>query len=344
MTVGDGVVRRRQWAFSAAQSAHGTASTPSRALGWRGTPTIEPNWTDQTDVDTGSIDPTLPAYRTQTDITATLAGPLTYNDWPLLMAATIRGGVTATGGPIYTWAHQSLSTTTTTPDEFSAQWGDDVTQDGMRFRDGLVEDLEVSFDESLGPWQVSSTWRFGYVNPHVTPVAGLTVGSNLSLVFGADTALYIDATSGGIGGTLISNALHSMSIKVTPTIDQKRFANGSNTRFAVAGYGYAGRDIEFTFTFAKDPAIIAAGTSESVNWLAGSQVVRYFKVNAISPDVVSGSTPYSLDLRFSGTWRTRTDGELGGNTTVTLMGKGRLDDGLGYALRSSVVNSRPSLP
>lgn len=340
-----GFTRRRQWAFSAAQSAHGTAATPSRAIGWRGTVDINPNWTDQEDVDTGSVDPYLPAYRTQTDITASLSGPLTYNDIPLLMAATIRGGVTATGGPAYTWAHQALSTSSTTLDEFSAQWGDDYTADGFRLRDGIIEDLELSFDESLGPWQVSATWRFGQVSAHVTPVASLTVGSNLPLVFGADTALYIDDTAAGIGGTIISDSLHSARIKVTPEIDQKRFANGSNTRFAITGYGYAGRDIEFEFTFAKTDAVTAALNSETVDWLSGNnQVVRYIKLLTTSPDIITGSTPYSWDLRLSGTWRTRTDGELGGNSTITLMGKGRLDGTLAYALLSTVVNSRSALP
>lgn len=338
-----GFTRNRSWAIGK-QSAHGTAVAPSRTMPWQGVLEVDPTWQDHENVDVGSIDPVLSPFRTQTDVTASLQGPLDYNALAVIAAAGIRGGVSATGSTAKTWTHQALSTTATTLDEFTGQWGDDVTADGFRMWDGVLETIELSFDETLGPWQTSLTWRFGAVNPRVSPVSGLTLGSNLPVVFGADTALYIDSTAGGIGGTQISNALRAATITIENTIDQKRYANGSNTRFQINGYGLSGRAIRASFTFDKADAIVAGGSSEMAKWLSADPVTRYLNLVTTSTVNIPGtSTPYSWDLQLSGEWRTRGDGEVGGNSTVTLELMGRVAD-LGYVLRSSVVNDRATLP
>jgi hypothetical protein len=339
-----GFTRFRQWAFSAAQSAHGTPATPSAAFPWRGTPDINPNWTDL-DVDQGSIDPVFLPFRTALETTASLSGPLDFESIPLIMSAGVRGAVTPTGGgAAKTWTHTALSLTATTLDEFTTQWGDDYGKDSIRASDGVVESIEITFGDDLGPAQVSTSWYFGTLNQMVTPVSGLLVSSNLPLVFGADTALYIDNTAGGIGGTQISSALHSASIKINTTIDKKRFMNGSNSRFAVAGYGVAERTIEAEFTFAKTDAIAGVSASELRNFLNGTGVTRYLSMVTTSAEIITGSTPYSWTQNFAGEWRTRGDGEMGGNTTITLMLKGRYSSDLGYPYRSIVVNSNAALP
>lgn len=339
-----GFVRNRAWAFGK-QSAHGTAVAPSRGMPWGGVLEVDPTWADHEDVDVGSIDPVLSPFRTMTDITASLTGPLDYNALATIAAAGWRGGVSASGGgAAKTWTHQALSTTATTLDEFSAQWSDDVTNDGYRQWDGVLETIELSFDESLGPWQASLSWRFGSVNPRVTPVANLLLGSNLPAVFGADTALYIDSTAGGIGSTQITDALRGATITIENTIDQKRYANGSNSRFVIGGYGLSGRSVRASFTFDKQSSIVGTSAGEAAKWLSADPVTRYLKVNAISTqNIPTTSTPYSWDLRLSGEWRTRSDGEVGGNSTVTLELVGRLAD-TGYVLYQSVVNDRATLP
>lgn len=340
-----GFTRFRKWQFGK-QSVHGTAVAASRALGWKGSMSINPNWTQQTDVDTGAIDPVLPAYRTYLDVTSSLSGPLTYDDIPLIMAAGVRGGVAAvTSSSTYQWTHTALTTTATTLDEFTTEWADDVigaTADGFKAKDGILESIELGFDESLGPWTFTGGWRWGSVDGGITPTAGLMVGSNLPLVFGADTKLYIDSTSGGIGGTQISDALHRASITITNSIDVKRFANGSNTRFAVAGYGLTGREITASFTFAKTSATVGVA-GEAAKWLSADPTNRYIRLNVTSPSIISGAIPYSWDLYLSGTWSARTDEEVGGNAVVTLECTGRYDAGLGYVLRSYVVNNRSAL-
>lgn len=340
-----GFTRFRKWQFGK-QSALGTGVTATRRVPFRGTLEINPNWQDQEDVDTGSIDPTLPAYRTATDITAPLTGTLDFHHIPMLMSGGLRGGVSASaiGGGGYTWVHTALSTTATTLDYFTTEWADDVSTDGMKAIDGVVESMEFSFDPELGPWSVSATWRFGSVDHGVTPTAGLNVSSNLPLVFGADTVLYIDDASGSIGSTQISDALHAATISIENEIDVKRFANGSNSRFGVDGYGLANRTITATFTFAKSDDIVGALDSEVADWLSADPVNRYLRVETTSTSLAESGNPYKWTQDFSGTWRTRSDGEQGGNSVVTLELIGRYDVGLGFAYRSTVVNTLATLP
>lgn len=347
-----GFTRFRKWSFnrqnqhfSDLSSAAVLTGGSSRGMPWRGVPDINPNWTDQDEVDLGSIDPVLPPYRTHVDLTVPgLGGPLDFDSIPHIMEAGVRGGVTPTSSSTSrTWTHVALSLTPTTLSEFTAGWSDDVdggpTDDGMRFVNGVVESVEFSFDESLGPWMVSADWRFGRIDQHITiPTAILP--SNLPLVFGADTALFINDTSGAIGNTQISDALHLASIRIENQIDVKRFANGSNSRFLVAGYGLSARTITASFTFAKTAAIINALDSETVDWLSADPVNRYVECLVTSPALAAVGIPYSWSQRFSGTWRTRQDEEIGGNAVVTLELTGRYDAGLNYPYRSSVVNTQ----
>lgn len=340
-----GFSRFRKWQFGK-QSALGTGVAATRRVPFRGVLDINPNWQDQEDVDTGSIDPTLDPFRTATDITAPLTATLDFHHLPLLYAAGLRGGQSASaiGGGGYTWTFQSVSTTATTLDYFTADWADDVDTDGMEAIDGVVESMKFSFDPELGPWTVSTTWRFGSVDHGVTPTAGLSVSSNLPLVFGADTVLYIDDTSGGIGSTQISDALHAATITIENEIDVKRFANGSNSRFGVDGYGLAGRTISASFTFAKSDDIVGALDSEVADWLSADPVNRYLRVETTSTQNAESGNPYKWTQDFSGTWRTRSDGEQGGNTVVTLELTGRYDGGLGFAYKGTVVNTLDALP
>lgn len=341
-----GFSRFRQWAFSAAQSAHGTAATPSGAFPWRGTPEVNPNWTDIDDVDIGSIDPVLNPYRMQMDTSVSLEGPLDYDSIPLVMAAGVVGGVTGSAaGAVITWAHTAKSLTATALDEFSASWGDDYAKDDFRFIDGVIEEIKITFNDDLGPARISTTWYFGTANAHVTKPASVQLASNLPLVFAADTALFINNTAATIGTTQISDALHSGSITIRNTIDKKRFMNGSNTRFAVAGYGLAGREIEAEFTFAKADAIAGfASTSEMRQFLNADPVTRYLSCVSISRELISAGNPYSWTQNLPLTWRTRGDGEIGGNTNITLMGRARYDPTLAYPYKSTVINKNATLP
>lgn len=335
-----GFVRHRRHGFGK-QSAFGTPATTTRAMPWRGVPELEPNWTDNDTADTGSIDPILTPYRTAFDVTIPYEGALDYESAVTVFAAGLRGGTSPTGGGAdKTHTFTGLSTTATTLDYFTDEFTDDVTYDGIRAKDVILENFEFSFGDDLGPWQFTGGGLASSADTHVTATS-LTLGSNLPLVFGADTQLFINDSAGTIGNTQVSDALHAMTIRHEFTVDRKRFANGSNSRFALSGYGISGRTITASFTFAKTEAVTGALNSETVDWLNSDPVNRFVQVKAISATNIAGtSTPYSLTLNLPLTWRMRDDGEIGGNTTITLEGVGRYDSVLGYAIRAIVVNSR----
>lgn len=338
-----GFTRMRRHGFGK-QSAFGTAASVTRAMPWRGVPDINPNWTDNDTADFGSIDPVASPYRTRLDVTVPYSGALDYESASTVGAIGLRGGVTPTGGgAAKTWTFSGLSTSTSTFDYMTDEFTDDVTADGMRLRDVILENWEYSFGEDLGPWQFTGTGRASSVDTHITATS-VTLSSNLPLVFGADTELFIDDAAGSIGGTKLSDVVHAMSVRVETNIDLKYYANGSNSRFQLSGYGISGRTVTASITFAKQNSIIGAGNSETVDWLNADPVNRFVQLKATSGVIITGSTPYSLTLNLPLTWRTRSDGEIGGNTTVTLEGVGRYDSVLGYPLRKIVVNSRADVP
>lgn len=341
MAVIRGFTRMRKHTFGK-QSVFGTPVAPTIVVPWRGIPDINPNWTDDEDVDVGSIDPALPPYRTAMDVTVPYTGTLNYQNVPLIFGMGVRGGVTPTGVfPAKTWEFTALSLTPTELDYFTDQFTDDVTDDIMQLQDTILESFELSFGEDLGPWQFSGTGRASNVLYGDDVVdADIDVGSNFTKVYGADTELFINDAAGSIGSTKISDTLHSMSLRVEPTIDLKRFANGSNTRFQIAGYGYSGRNVTIQLQMAKTDEALA----EVVKWLSEDPVNRFISLKATSPVVLTGSTHHSLDIKLGGTWRTRTDGDIGGNAVFTLEGRAQYIAGLGYPLRATVVTNHSVLP
>lgn len=333
--------RKRMWGK---QSAFGTAVTPTRVIPWRGVPVIDPHVEDDDSADTGSIDPNLPPTRTATDITVALSGTLNYQDAPAMFAAGLLGGVSPTGaGAAKTWDFQALSLTPTEFDYFTEQFTDDETDDAIEIRDVILENFELSYGEDLGPWALSAAGR---ASSFEYPISGgpenLTLGSNFTKVYGADTQLFINDAAGSIGTTQVSDTVHGMTLRVEHTVDLKRFSNGSNTRFQISGYGVSARVITAEFVLAKSAAALA----EAVKWLSADPVNRYLEARATSPAVIPGttSTHHSLSIKLSGTWRTRADGEIGGNATITLMLSGRYDATLGYPIKATVVTDRSALP
>jgi hypothetical protein len=329
-----GFVRHRKHQLGQ-QTVFGTPVAATRIVPWRGTPDIDPNWTDPSDdVDMGTIDPVLPPFRTATDITQTLEGPGDYRSLIAAYLGGIKGGVTGTGGgPAKTWTFQAATEPADALDYFTDEWGDEVTGDQVDLEDGVVEEIRLTMPDNLGPWTVSTRWRFGTFTYPATRTS-LSADASPIWMYGADTELFINDTSGAIGTTKISDAFHSAEIVITNEIDLKRFANGSNTRFELAGYGRAGRTVTASFRLAKTTESLA----EVTKWLSADPVNRFVELLTTSPTVITGSTKYSHSLRLMGSWFTRAHGEMGGNTVHTLELRGRHDAGLGYPLRAVVVN------
>src|SRR5512135_2915271 len=199
-----GFVRYRKHLFGR-QPAFNTLVPATRAYPFRGTPTDNRNWTDP-DIDVGSIDPVAPPYLVAPDITAPLTdAALAYNNIPLLMSAIFGGEVTPTGGgTAQTWVHEPQSTTPDPIDTFTYEFGDDVLTDWFQFGDGILESLEITGPDGLGPLTTSMGWRFGSAyntgstdypvnngSGDVVPTAGLGVSVDDAIVYLKDGAIFI---------------------------------------------------------------------------------------------------------------------------------------------------------
>jgi len=349
-----GFVRMRRHQFGL-QTAFGTPVAATRRVGARGVPDVNPNWTDVEDVDTGSLDPVLKPYRMGMDVALPLAfNPLAYNDIPLVMAALIEGGVTPTAGATDSqeWVHTAKSPAVL--DYFTDEFADDVNlnedtlEDGMQLYGGIIQQATWTFDPTLGPWQMSTDWMFAGAKMHVTPTPGLVLPTDTVWAYGEDTALYIDDTAGGIGGTKIADSLISATVTITNEIDVKRFANGlqaADERFIADGMGVAARDITVVCRFEKTADIVDAADSETVDWFASDAVDRFVRFETTSLSEAEAGVPYSWLQDFAGTWRTRVDNEEGGNAIVELSMTAHEDQGaLGTAFKSTATNTQDATP
>ena len=262
---------------------------------------------------------------------------------PYLFAALAKGGVTPSGGGPYSWAYQPASTSQDVFEIFTKECGDE-TGDQYQLADGVLNQLALTYPEDLSPITIAADWYFSSIsggpNTSFTRTPALTVDGSPNWVYAADTSLYIDSSAGGIEGTKLTNTLHGTTLTINNNLDKKRFLNGSNTRFNLAGFGRGARTTTVQLTFAKS----TVGIAEVANWLNANPVERFLGLKTVSPAIAGGSTPYSLDIRLAGYWTANTYGTYNtGNTTDVLTCEGIVDSTLAYPYLVTVVNSLASL-
>lgn len=319
------------------QVAWGTPVNATRRVPWRFNPTVDPHWTFP-DVDTGTLDPAIAPYRMALDVTGQATGPLAADDAQILWSLLLKGGITPTGAVAKSWAIQPTATAADAYDVVSGEWGDEVTGDQFRYYDGIIDQLQLTFPQDLGPIQVQADFRFGSVTyPHTRQ--DLDVDTSPVWLYGADTRLYIDDVAGSIGITPIVDTMHDASMTIQSNTDVKRFSNGSNSNFNVAGYGRGPRTLETTFNFAKS----AAALQEFADWLNANPVERFVVLDTTSREFVTGSTPYQQKIKFAGYWFTRSENAVGSNTTAQLVCRHVNDPDLPSPIDVLVVNGMSTL-
>jgi hypothetical protein len=351
-----GLVRLRKHQLGR-QTDFGTAVAAKRAYPFSGTPDANLNWEDS-EGDFGSLDIVAPPTRGAADLTAGLSAPVVYyNDIPAMLSAMFGDAVTPSGGGTSkTWVHQPASLTPDDIDLFTYEFGDDLDgtsgkpNDWFQFSDGLLESLTITGPESLGALNADMSWRFGGVryagateaalqpSPAV-PTSALTVDANGVPVYLGNAQLFIDSAFADIGDTQIADALHSFTLTINQELDQKRFANG--TGFDLSGYGRGARTIELECQFAKTSDTVGTG-SESDAWFSETAVNRFVRIEITSlatAETGSPDVPYSWVIDMPLRYYTRSDGNLGGNTTITLMGRAFYNSDLGFPFKSTVVNT-----
>lgn len=330
-------LRRHQWGK---QSSFASNTSASRRLPWRGQIEINPNRTDP-DVDTGSLDPILAPYLGPQENTASLEVPaFAFDDAPYFWSALLKGGVSPTTitGSARRWTYQVASLTADDFDYFTDEYGDDVTSDYIIGGSGTGNSGEIGFGEDLSVWTGSLDMIYARAQLGTGPTGGLTVDDTPQWVYGAHTQVYLDTVYSSLGSTVLTDAVHGVTVRVNNNLDQKRFANGSNTAFQLAGYGRGPREIEVELVLAKTTATVA----EFVTLDDSPVPERFIQIKTISPETVS-ATNYAQTISLPGRLISRSDGELGGNATVTLTYRGFYDSDLGYAFRVVVDNSLTAL-
>ena len=344
-----GFTRLRKHQFGR-QAAIGTRIAAKRAYPFSGVPDHNLNWTDP-EIDVGSIDPVAAPYRLAPDLTAALTDPaLRYNSLPLLLSAVFGDAVTPTGaGTAKTWSFAPSSTTVDAIDTYTYEFGDDVTTDWFQYGDSLLETLEITGPEDLGPLTTSMTWRMGSIfssgstdapDAPTVPTA-LDVAPNEAIVYLKDGGIYIASGAYDLDAGQISDALHTFTLRINQPYDQKRFANATQV-FDVSGYGRGPREIELEATYAKTTDTVGIG-SESDSWMRDQSVDRYIQMRFESTVEAEAATPYSWVFSMPARYFTRTEGDVGGNTVVVLTAHAWYDpEDFNGVLRSTVINSLAS--
>jgi hypothetical protein len=314
------------------QSSIASNTTATRRLPFRGPITVEPNRTTP-DVDTGSLDPLMAAFLGPRDITGTWEGKAAFNDMPYLWAGMLKGGVTPTGSVAKTWVFQAASLTADDFEYYTDEWGDDVATDSIVAGGGVIENATLSFGDDLAAWDVNADLVYARVAFGTGFTGGLSVDETPNWMYGAHTVVYMDSAPGAIGITPILDAIHGVEWTYSGNYDRKRYANGSNSGFDLAGFGRGAREIMLKLTLAKTAQTVAEAQTLDDEVVP----VRYFDVKTTSTEMVTGSTPFSNSIRMPGELISREDGEIGGNSTITLTYRCKYDGTLGYAIRAAVV-------
>lgn len=323
------------------QSALLTAVPPTRRVPWRGMIGYNPNLT-QPDVDEGSIDPIQLPYPTVADVALPATGLVAFNDLPIRRAAGLMGGVTPTVvSGVATWVYQVNSLTQDPFDVATIESGDDTeatnTTQGIG---GVIDSWEDTYPEDGGPLQISDNWIFAKGLLGQNGQDGLLVDPSPVFAFGTDSFVTHDAAAGSIGMTAVSDALHSLVVRGNNNLDKKRFQNGSNTRFQIAGFARGQRTIEVVETVAETAAVIALIAAFD----NGVAVTRYIKISTNSTEIISGSTTYTLERWIPARLFEIGDAEVGSNAAKTLTWRAFRDPTLGYAYKERIVCGLTALP
>jgi hypothetical protein len=322
-----GFTRARKHQF-ARQTTFGTKVPALRAYPKTGVPTVDLTKTDPP-VDTGSIVKTVAPYLGAPNITAALTDPaLAYDNIPLLMAAMFGGEEDPSGGGTpKTWSWKPSAVAPLDPvDVFTYEFGDDVEDDWFQLGDGFLTGLTLTGPDGLGPISVSETWLFGsgsstgstdFPVTGTVPTPSLFVDTAPAYVYLKDMGLYIADTLAGISAGQILNALHNFTMTITKQFDEKRWADATQS-FDVEELAVTGYDVALALTLGKTEDTVGTG-SEADAWYSEDAVARVIQLKFESlVDIPGGSTPYSSKFTMPAWYYTRDDGEVGGNSVLTL--------------------------
>jgi hypothetical protein len=339
------------------QAAFGTAVAGTRAYPFSGVPVPDLNWTERGG-DFGARIIVAAPYRGIPNLTANLTDDgLNYNDLTAQLSAVLGGAVTPSGaGTAQTWDFLPDYMTSGTPDVYTYERGSDTDgtggnpNDWFQYRDGILTSLVIdSPDDGRGILSSTMNWLFGFAryagdsDDSLTSVPSITdvPDTNPTPMFLKDAKVYVNTDPSDIGGYQLTDSVHKFTLTITNEIDQKRYVNGSQA-FDLDDYGMGMTTIEASMVYAKTADTVGSG-SESDAWFSELAVDRYLQVAFESVAEAEAGIPYSWMFSMPMRYYTREDGAIGGNETVTLLGRAFLEPTvLEYAFSTELVNTLAS--
>jgi hypothetical protein len=336
------------------QAAFGTPIATKRAYPFSGTPDEDEQWTDP-EGDFGSIDPVAAPFRGVGEYGANLSlNPLNYNDLAQLLSAFFGGAVTGSGSPDVTRLWTPASTSADDFDVYTYEFGDDADgtggnpNDWFQNADGILTSFTIDTPETgagvLTSQQQFVFGSFAYAgstdNAPVLSIPSITdvPDGDPTQIYLKDCSVYMDSDPSDIGGTQLTDSVHKFTLRGTQEIDKKWYVNGTQS-FAPQNYGRGRRAIEIDMIYAKTEDTVGVG-SESDAWSATTAVPRFLSVVFESQREADVGVPYSWRFSMPMRYYTRTEGNIGGNSTVQLTGHAFFEpDTLDYVFDTELVNT-----
>jgi len=238
------------------------------------------------------------------------AVPATFEQLPIILSAGVKGvvtGVTDTGGSgkIYTFTFPTTSPNTIKT--WTIEGGDDIQAEEMEY--SFVQSFEISGNggEAL---HMSAEW-IGRQVSKCTFTAGVTSPATVEEILFGKGKLYIDAASGTIGSTQVSQTLLGMSLRVNTGWVAKYSADGA---------------LYFSWAQSTKPEILlnvtfehnSSAVTEKDAWIAGTTRLLRLKFEGKALTTSGTFANKTLIIDLAGRWDSFDPlGETNGNDTVT---------------------------
>lgn len=336
------------------QSVFGTPVPAVRAYPFSGTPDEDEQWTDP-EGDFGSVYPVAAPFRGVGEYGANLSlNPLNYNDLTQILSGFFGGGVTGSGTPDVTRIWQPAADGSDDFDVYSYEFGDDADgtggkpNDWFQNTDGILTSFTIDSPETgAGVLTSQQQWMFGnfYYAGSTDNAPGISIPSITDVpdtdpvqIYLKDASVFMDSDPSDIGSTQLSDSVHKFTLRGTQEPDKKFYVNGSQS-FSPQNWGRGRVGIEIDLIYAKTEDTVGVG-SESDAWSADQSVPRFLTVAFESLVMADIAVPYSWLFSMPLRYYTRTEGNIGGNSTVQLTGHAFFEpDTLAYPFYSELVNT-----
>ena len=337
------------------QTAFGSPVPAVRAYPFSGTPDEVEQWTDP-EGDFGSVYPVAAPFRGVGEYGANLSlNPLNYNDLTQLLSGFFGGDVTPTGTGDIHRIYEPAADGSVVFDVYSYEFGDDADgsdsdrpNDWFQNSDGFITSFTIDSPETgAGVLTSQQQWSFGsfFYAGSTDNAPDSTIPSIPDVpdtdpvqIYLKDASVFIDSDASDIGSTQVSDSLHKFTLRGTQEIDKKYYVNGTQA-FAPQAYGRGRVGIEIDLIYAKTPDTVGVG-SESDAWSSNQSVPRFLTVSFESLVEADTAVPYSWLFSMPLRYYTRTEGNIGGNSTVQLTGHAFFEPTvLAYPFYSELVNT-----